>query len=111
MVDIRSSVEQLGLNATGFADYVDNVEVEVNSSELFAEVWESLPTEILQKISLMLDIGKWVLIAILSYIIIKIIFQFMKVRDSANIAAIAINTKTINAKLDALIHKKNEREK
>src|SRR3989344_8885188 len=105
MVDVNNYAQQLGLNVTGFADYADNVQVDVNSSDLFATAWQSLPPEILQKFSFMLNIGSWVLIAVLTYIIIKIIFQFMKIRDSANLAAIAANTKTINAKLDALIHK------
>ncbi len=100
---------------TGFADFVDGTnvslpEIKINSSEIFANAWQSLPPEVWQRVYLLMDIGKWVLIAILVYIIIKIIFQIMKISDSANIAAIAVNTKNINAKLDSLIHKKEKKE-
>ena len=99
---------------TGFADFVDGVnvslpKVEINTSGLFSEMWRAMPPELLQKLSFMLELGKWILIAILAYVAIKIIFQIMKVRDSANIAAIAVNTKNISAKIDSLIHKKSEK--
>ncbi|MEK6846608.1 MAG: hypothetical protein AABY16_00405 [Nanoarchaeota archaeon] len=109
MVELNNYAQQLGLNVTGFA--TDKIDVDINSSELLAGVWQSLPPEILQKFSLMLDIGKWVLIAVLAYFIIKIIFQLMKITDSANIAAIAVNTKNINAKIDALMHKKEKKDR
>ncbi len=99
---------------TGFADFVDGVnvslpEVNINTSSILSEMWKAMPPELLQKILFMLELGKWILIAILAYIIIKIIFQLLKIRDSANIAAIAINTKNISAKIDSLIHKKSEK--
>lgn len=95
MVDV-SSTGQLGFN--------------FNSSEIFAGVWNSLPPEMLQKINFMMELGKWILIATLIYIIVKIIFQFMKINDHTKLAEIASNTKNICAKLDVSAHRKEKKD-
>ncbi len=104
MVGVKSSAEQSGFGVGEFS--ADNLGVDINSSEIFAGVWNSLPPEMWQKINFMMEIGKWILVATLAYLIIKIIFQFMKIKDSANLATIALNTKNMNAKIDALMHRK-----
>ena len=103
------------VNTAGFADFVDNAktnlpDVTINTSGVFSEMWKSMPPELVHKISLLLDIGRWVLAAFLIYLLLKIIFQLVKLRDSSNLASIAVNTKEINSKLDDLLHrKKNEK--
>ncbi len=95
MVDV-SSAGQIGFN--------------LNSSEIFDGMWKSLPPEMWQKIDFMMSLGKWILIATLVYLIVKIIFQFKKIKDSTNLSAIALNTKNMNTKLDALMHRKEKKD-
>ena len=104
------------VNVTGFANFVDNSkgnlpDVHINTSGVFSEMWKSMPPELINKISLLLDIGKWVLAAFLVYLLLKIIFQLIKLRDSSNLASIATNTKEINSKIDEILHKKKNEKK
>ena len=106
MVDIRSFAQKLSLNDSGLPD---DIGIEINSSELFANAWQSLPPELLAKINILLNIGKWILIAILAYIVIKIIYQLVRFRDGKNLKIIAKNVREINSKMDLFIHKKSEK--
>ena len=106
MVDVVAAENFLqgnGVNVTEFADKV-NVELpDVNSSELFANAWSAMPPELLAKIELMLDIGKWVLIAAIVYLGVKIVYHIFKFNDGRNMAILAENSKQNNKKMDILI--------
>ena len=96
-------------NLAGFADFEGNVSlpnIEINTSGVFSELWKSMPPELVQKISSLMDIGKIVLIVLLIYFLIKIILLLMKLRDSSNLSVIATNVKEINSKVDSILHKK-----
>lgn len=101
--DAESFLQSDGLNVTEFADKVNVQLPDVNSSQLFANAWNSMPPELLAKLELMLDIGKWVLIAILLYFGVKIIYHIIKFNDSKNMAILAENSKQNNKKIDILI--------
>lgn len=105
------------VDITGFADYVENVtgnvelpDISVNTSEIMSTFWDSLPPAVLQKIDFILLLSKYVLIALLVYLIIKIVYCLLKFRDSRNLALIARQTREINTKLDSIIHKKTDKE-
>ena len=83
----------------------------LNSSEIFSSAWSSLPPELLDKMNLLFTIGKVILILTLLYLVIVIIVQLMKFRDSSNLSIIAKQTTEINEKLSLLLEHKSKKPK
>lgn len=91
--ELNSAIESVKNDTTeSFSD--------INVGDVISEFVKSMPPEVINKISLFLTIGTYVLVVLFIYVIVKIIKQIMSMEDSKNIKIIAKNTKEINSKLD-----------
>ena len=97
----------------GIADF--NIGSAVNTTEISKGVvsgfMDSLPPELMAKISFITDLAQYFLIILIIYLIFMIIRQIMYLRDSHHLTVIARNTTQINEKLDSVVHKKKKTEK
>lgn len=77
----------------------------INSSEIGTNILASLPPELLQSASSLMNIFKAIGIAFLVYIIFLIISLLFKWRESSKLKKIANNVEEINKKMDILVKK------
>jgi hypothetical protein len=87
----------MDLNASDFVTQEKN---------LVGSIWQSMPSYLSDKLSIMFDIGKILLIIIIIYFIIKIISQIFKLRDSRNLNKIADQVSEINNKISLFLEKR-----
>ena len=88
--------------------------LEINlGDEVFQNLWESMPQEILDKINLLISLGKYALIGFIVYLVFLVVRQLIKFRDSRKLTLISKDIHEINKKLDLIIASKkvNKKEK
>jgi len=76
-----------------------------------ANIVQALPQQLIDKLSLLIDIGKILAIITIVYFIILIISKIWGMRDSRNIRKIATSVAEINSKLSILTEKRQKPEK
>ncbi|MEK6850437.1 MAG: hypothetical protein AABX85_02600 [Nanoarchaeota archaeon] len=92
----------MDLNASDFVAQEQN---------LVSSIWQSMPNYLSDKITLLFDIGKILLIIIIIYFIIKIISQIIKLKDSRNLSKIANQVSEINQKISSFLERQKSKEK
>ena len=91
-----SDLENFDLGDLSIGDIID-------PSELFAGFWESMPPELFDNISFILNLGKYLIILFLIYIIFLIIRQLLKIAQGKKLKVIVKNVVEINKKLDYIV--------
>lgn len=77
--------------------------------DLASSFWNSAPPEIIEKIALLLNLGKFLAILIVIYFIIIIISRLLNWRDSFNISKIAKNTEEIKENIHLFVKSKRKK--
>ncbi|HLC31073.1 MAG TPA: hypothetical protein VJK51_00230 [Candidatus Nanoarchaeia archaeon] len=74
-------------------------ELDINQTEILTSIWSSLPPEVFNRIILLLDITKWLLIAWIVYLLISLIVKILSLRNTKLLSSIEHAVTDINIKL------------
>ncbi|MBX4196568.1 hypothetical protein KW805_03195 [Candidatus Pacearchaeota archaeon] len=88
------------------ADQLPPLNELVNSSQLAAGFWDSIPPAAMEKVYAIFSVAKIVLIIVGIYFLILIITKIFRLRDSHNLKMIEKNVEEINEKLSLLEKRK-----
>ena len=98
------NTNEFNISDLGNLDLGDlNIRDIIDPSELFAGFWESMPPELFDNISFILNLGKYLIILFLIYVIFLIIRQLLKMMQGKRLKVIVKNVVEINKKLDYIV--------
>jgi len=91
--------------------------MDINASEIYSDLWSTIPPAISEKIDFMLNLGIWVLVAGIAYFVILFVIKIMSfifnLRKDRNLKKISENLEIANKRLEeitGLLSKKKGKE-
>ena len=82
-----------------------------NSTEVSSLLLDSIPDSLVSKMDTLLTFGKYLVIILIVYFVIKIIGEFLQARQAFAISSMSKNVSEINNKLDDLLNNKKKKKK